>query len=435
MFILDKALQERANANNPVRVALIGAGYAGRGIAHQLLTPLTGIRLVAICNRTMERAERIFAEKQCESSRRVTTAQQLDQAVDAGVPAVTDDFHVVCDAESIDIIVDATGQVEYGARVALAALAGRKHLLLVNAELDATVGPLLKRYADDAGVILTNTDGDEPGVANKLFRLVKTIGYRPVMAGNIKGFVDVHRNPDTQRAFAAQVGQEPTMITSFADGTKLSMECTILANATGLAVGQSGMFGHKCEHVKDVIQHFSPEELLARPLVDYALGAQPGTGAFVVGYNDEPLKMDYMRYFKMGDGPLYVFYTPFHLPHLELALTIGRAVLFADAAVVAADGPVCDVVAVAKRPLRAGELLDGIGGFTCYGRIENYADSRSHNALPMGLSAGCRVVRDIPADAMLTYDDVEIPEDLTSLSLRRELESIYVPDAAAATAT
>ncbi|MFO0912494.1 MAG: hypothetical protein U0795_06040 [Pirellulales bacterium] len=435
MFILDKALQERANANNPIRVALVGAGYAGRGIAHQLLTPLTGIRLVAICNRTTERAERIFAEKQCEPSRRVTTAKQLDEAVEEGIPAVTDDFHIICDADSIDIVIDATGQVEYGARLALAVLAGRKHLILVNAELDATVGPLLKRYADDAGVVLTNTDGDEPGVANKLYRFVKTIGCRPVMAGNIKGFVDVHRNPDTQRAFAAQVGQDPTMITSFADGTKLSMECTILANATGLTVGQSGMFGHKCEHVKDVIQHFSPEELLARPLVDYALGAQPGTGAFVVGYNDEPLKMEYMRYFKMGDGPLYVFYTPFHLPHLEIAITIGRAVLFSDAAVAAIDGPVADVVAVAKRPLRAGDLLDGIGGFTCYGRIENYSDSRSQNALPMGLSAGCRVIRDVPADAMLTYDDVEFPEDLTSLALRRELESIFVPDAAAATAS
>lgn len=432
MIILDHALEARQRSGQPIRVALVGAGYAGRGIAHQLLTPIVGMRLVAICNRTPEKAERIFAEKQCGPVRHARTATQLDDAIAAQRPAVTDDYHLLCDAAQVDIVVDTTGQVEFGAQLALAALAGGKDLVLVNAELDATVGPLLKRRADAAGTILTNTDGDEPGVAHNLFRFVKTLGYRPVMAGNIKGFIDVRRNPQTQAAFAAKVNQDARMIASFADGTKLSLECTLLANATGLAVGQSGMFGHRCEHVQDILRHFSPDELLARPIVDYALGAQPGTGAFVVGYNDEPLKKEYMSYFKMGDGPLYVFYTPFHLPHLEVAITIGRAVLFRDAAVAPRSGPMADVVAVAKRPLTAGETLDGIGGFTCYGRIENYADSRALDALPIGLSQGCRLVRDLPIDAVVSYDDVELPEGQTSVALRRELEATFIPHAAPA---
>jgi len=307
----------------------------------------------------------------------------------------------------------------------MAAIDGHKHLVLVDAELDATVGPILKKKADEAGVVITNTDGDEPGVAMNLYRFVETIGYAPVMAGNIKGFIDRYRTPETQRAFAERVGQDPPMITSFADGTKLSMEATILANATGLRVGRRGMFGHACEHVRDVIDHFDAERLRECPLVDYALGAQPGTGAFVVGYNDEPIKSQYMQYFKMGDGPLYVFYTPYHLPHLQVAVTIGRAALFGDAAVAPLGPPVCDVVAVAKRDLSAGETLDGIGGFCCYGQNENADVTSRDRLLPMGLSENCRLLRNIPQDQPLTYDDVQLPADRLCDALRREQDALF----------
>src|SRR5206468_1743926 len=151
----------------------------------------------------------------------------------------------LCRAGGIDAIIEATGDVEFGAQVALEAIAHGKHVILSNAELDATVGPILKVYADRAGVVVTYTDGDEPGVAMNLFRFVKGAGYRPVLAGNLKGMIDYRRNPETQRAFAAENRLNPWMAASFADGTKLCMETTILANATGFHVARRGMLGHR----------------------------------------------------------------------------------------------------------------------------------------------------------------------------------------------
>jgi predicted homoserine dehydrogenase-like protein len=259
-------------------------------------------------------------------------------------------------------------------------------------------------------VILTGADGDEPGVAMNLLRFVRSIGLEPVLAGNIKGFYDPYRTPATQAEFAAATGQNAHMVTSFADGTKLSLETTLVANATGFAVRKRGMHGHRCAHVNDVIEHFSPDELRARPLVDFVLGAEPGSGAFVVGYGDDEFARAYLRTFKLGDGPLHVFYRPFHLPHLEVPFTVARAVLFQDAAVTALAGPVCETVAVAKRDLKADEALDGIGGFTCYGTIENSESARAQDLLPMGLGRGCRLKRDVPADQAISYADVELPE-------------------------
>jgi predicted homoserine dehydrogenase-like protein len=151
------------------------------------------------------------------------------------------------------------------------------------------------------------------------------------------------------------------------------------------------------------------ELLQSGGLVEYLLGAAPGTGAFVVGYNDEPAKQQYMKYFKMGSGPLYVFYTPFHLPQLQLPDTVARAVLLHDPTVTPLGAPSCEVVSVSKRDLKAGEELDGIGGFTCYGSIENAVTARSHGLLPMGISRGCRLKTDLPADREIGYGDVELP--------------------------
>jgi predicted homoserine dehydrogenase-like protein len=185
---------------------------------------------------------------------------------------------VVCKAANIDVVVEVTGTVEFGAQVAAACIAHRKHVVLVNAELDSTVGPVLKHQADRAGVVITNTDGDEPGVAMTLLRYVKTVGLRPVAAGNLKGIIDRYRTPDTQREFAAKHNQDAAKVTSFADGTKLSMEATILANATGFRVGQRGMYGPKCAHVRDMAGLLPSQQLLSSGLVDYALGAEPHTG-------------------------------------------------------------------------------------------------------------------------------------------------------------
>jgi predicted homoserine dehydrogenase-like protein len=411
MILVDNALEKRAQAHRPIRVGLVGAGYIGQGIAQQIVSHVPGMTLAAISNRTVAKGEAAYALGTDREPRRVREQAHLDAAIEEGRPAVTDDPSLLCASGAIDAIIEATGEIEFGAEVALTALDHRKHLVLMNAELDATVGPILKVKADEAGVVLTNTDGDQPGVVMNLLRFVRSIGYRPVLAGNVKGLIDPYRTPETQRAFAAAHGQGTKMITSFADGTKLAMEMAIVANATGFGVGQRGMYGPACDHAEEAGGLFPEDQLLNGGLVDYVLGAEPGPGVFVIGYNDNPTRKPYMEYFKMGTGPFYVFYTPYHLPHLEAPLTVARAVDFADAAVAAQGGPVCEVVTVAKTDLAADTRLDGIGGFHTYGVLDNAATSRRENLLPMGLSEDAILKRACPIDQPLTFDDVTLPDD------------------------
>ncbi len=379
---------------------------------------------MAIANRTMGAAREAYSAAGITEVRTVETRGALEQAIRDKHAAITDDASLVCEAEGIEAIVEATGTIEFGCAVVLRAIKHGKHIILMNVELDATLGPILKSYADRAGLVYTNTDGDEPGVAMNLIRFITSIGLKPVVAGNLKGLYDPYRTPDTQQRFAEAHHQKATAATSFADGTKLSMELTVLANATGFRVAKRGMYGPSLRHVNDSSKFFV-DKLLDAGMVDFLVGAAPSNGAFVLGYSDDPVKAAYLKYLKMGDGPLYTFYTPFHLPQLEVPLTVARAVLFGDATVAPFGPPACDALAVAKRDLKAGEILDGIGGFTCYALIENYDRSRQERGLPMALSNGCRLLRDIPKDQVLTYADVALPEGRLCDKLRDQQDEQF----------
>ena len=411
MIVVDELLRERARQGKPIRVGLVGAGAAARMIAIQLLTPVEGIRLVAIANRTPAHAVQIYADEGVTSPVSVSSVAALDDAIARGTPAVTDDAMLLCGSGSVDVIVDATGSVDFGAKLAMRAFENGKHVVLINTELDSTLGPILKVHADRAGVTITNTDGDEPGVAMTLFRYLESIGLKPVATGNLKGLVDLYRTPETQRGFAEKYSMNPRIVTSFADGTKLSMEATVLANATGFKVGKRGMYGKRCDHVNEIVNHLPLEQLLSGGLVDYALGAAPHSGAFVVVHEEHPAKKRNLGYFKMGDGPLYVFYTPYHLPHIQIAATIARAALLGDATVSPLGAPVCSVATFAKKDLKAGDVLDGVGGFTTYGVVENAGIFNAEKLLPMGLSEGARIKRDIRKDEPIAYVDVELPPE------------------------
>jgi predicted homoserine dehydrogenase-like protein len=221
--------------------------------------------------------------------------------------------------------------------------------------------------------------------------------------------VDYYRTPGTQKAFAAQHKLDARKSTSFADSTKLSMEATVLANATGFSVGRRGMYGPKCADVREMANLLPPDQMLTTGLVDYALGAAPYTGAFVIVHEDSPLKKMQLAYYKLGDGPFYAFYTPFHLPHVQIASTLGQVALFRDPTVAPSGGPVCEVIAIAKRDLKAGERLDGVGGYCTYGLVDNSSSARESNALPMGLSEDCTLLRDISKDQAISFADVKSP--------------------------
>jgi predicted homoserine dehydrogenase-like protein len=201
------------------------------------------------------------------------------------------------------------------------------------------------------------------------------------------------------------------------------METTVLANATGFRAGRRGMYGPACKHVQEIAERLPADAMLDTGLVDYALGAAPHTGAFVVVHEDSPLKKAQLAYYKLGSGPFYVFYTPFHLPHIQIASTIGRAVIHHDATVAPMGGPVCEVVTVAKRDLRAGERLDGVGGFCAYGLIENATEARALGALPIALSENCILRCDKRKDDVVSFDDVELPVGRQVDALWREQQA------------
>jgi predicted homoserine dehydrogenase-like protein len=232
--------------------------------------------------------------------------------------------------------------------------------------------------------------------------------------------VDYYRTPETQQGFAEKNDQDVRKVTSFADSTKLSMETTVLANATGFRAGRRGMLGPACSYVRELARLLPADEMLDGGIVDYCVGASPYTGAFVVVHEDNPYKQKQLAYYKLGDGPFYVFYTPFHLPHLQLPSTIGRAVIHNDPTVTPLGGPTCQVVTVAKKDLKAGERLDGVGGFCAYGLIDTDERAGNENALPISLSEDCVLVRDIAKDSVVRFDDVRLPATRLSDRLWRE---------------
>ena len=422
MLIIDTALKRREAANDPVKVALIGAGFMGRGFVNQVVNSTPGMRLVAICNRTQANAERAYQEAGVKDYAAVTTAAELDRLVRSGGHAITDDYRVICEAREVDVIVEATGAVEYGAHVVLHAIQHKKHMVLLNAEVDATVGPILAVKADEAGVVLTGCDGDQPGVEMNLVRFVEGLGLKPLVCGNIKGLQDPYRNPTTQKGFAERWGQDPAMVTSFADGTKISFEQALVANATGMTVHKRGMLGRAFDgHVNELTSMYDVEELERMGgAVDYVIGTKPAPGVYVLATQKDPKQQHFLNYYKMGEGPLYSFYTPYHLCHFEVPTTCARAVLFGDAAIRPLGAPMVEVVTTAKADLKAGQILDGLGGYCTYGQAERADVTAGEKLLPMGVAMGCVMKRDVPKDQVLTYDDVELPPGRLIDQLRAE---------------
>ncbi len=436
MILIDNALKKRQASGNPIRVGLVGAGFMGRGVALQICRYVPGMVLAAVANRTVAQARRAYAEAGELDVRQVETLDALEDCIRRGQPAITDDALLLSRAAGLDAIIEVTGAVEHGAHVVLTAINHGKHVVLLNAELDGTVGAILKVYADRAGVVYTVSDGDQPGVTLNLARFVLGLGVKPVLCGNIKGLHDPYRNPTTQEGFAKQWGQNPSMVTSFADGSKISFEQAVIANALGMEVAQRGMYGPTVApgtSISKAAEWYPTERLLdgGPGIVDYVVGAEPGPGVFILGTHDDPIQQHYLKLYKLGPGPLYCFYTPYHLCHFETPSSVARAVLFGDACLAPAGAPRVEVITAAKIDLRAGETLDGIGHYMTYGLAENYATAYAENLLPIGVAEGCTLLRDVPKDQALTYDDVVLPPGRLVDQLRREQLAHFGPPAAA----
>ena len=417
-----RQLRRRHERKQPIRVAVIGAGFMGRGLVYQL-TRMPGMFPALIVNRTLDHALAAFAAAGFDRQSVVASddPQVLDQAVQAGRPAVTREMEIAGAVANIDVIIEATGAVELGARQALAAIGHRKHFISFNAETDATVGCLLKKKADEAGVVYSNGDGDQPGVLMRLVEYVGGCGFEVLAAVNCKGFMNVRATPDSIMEWAVKQKTSPRMTAAFTDGTKMNIEQNVLCNAAGLLPVRRGMIGITTD-LKNALRDFVATGKLAGPgIVDYTLGGDFGGGVFVIGKRLEPCMVQpYLKYLKMGDGPEYLFYRPYHLCHIELPLSAAEAVLFGEPTIAPMGKPVAQTIAMAKRDLAAGVILDGIGGFNQYGQIDSAANARG--LLPIGLADGLRLKRPVKQDCPIALADVELPDDslIVQLWLQQE---------------
>ena len=422
MIIVDTALQAREAAGKPIRVGLVGAGFMGQGLTNQILNSVPGMTVVAIYNRTGNRARNVYRYAGRDDVVVAKTQGTLDDAIKSGKPVVTEDAFLLARSPLIDVLVDVTGAVEFGAHVILEAFAHGKDVVLMNAEVDATIGPILQVYAEKHGVMLSACEGDEPGVQMNLYRWVKGLGLTPRVMGNVKGLQDPYRTPTTQQGFAERWGQNPAMVTSFADGSKISFEQAIVANATGFGVAARGMSRGK-EYKGDVMkigEIYDIEDLRRRGgIIDYVVGT-PLTKVYCLAEHLDPKQQHYLNLYKMGEGPLYSFFVPYHLVHFEVHNAIARTVLLRDNVAKPLGGPVVEVCAVAKRDLKRGEVLDSYGMYMTYGEAVNAGEMSSGRYLPEGLVEGCRLLRDIGKDSVLAYDDVQLPEGRLADRLRAE---------------
>ena len=389
---LHELLRERAAQGRPVRVGLVGAGQMGIGLINQMEL-MVGMRAVAVADVVPGRATGGYAEAGVPDDLivQVNNADTAATAIEEGKRVTLADATTMAAIPNLDIVVEATGIPEVGAKVAWDAIINRKHIVQMNVETDATVGYILRRMAQAVGVIYTLTIGDEPGAAKDLYDFAHTLGFEIVCVGKGKNNpMDPTATPKSCAERAAQQDMNPKMLASFVDGTKTMVEMTSLGNGIGFVPDVRGMHGPQSspETLKQV---FVPKAdggvLNSTGVVEYATGSI-APGVFLIFTTDQAKIIKDLNYLSMGTGPYYSLYRPYHLTSLETPISIALAVLKGETTLATDHPPVVETVAVAKRDLKAGEKIDGIGGFTMYGTIEKASVARDKDWLPVGLASG-----------------------------------------------
>jgi len=392
-------------ANN-MRIGIIGMGAMGTGLLYQShITP--GIECTAVCDIDVQRCINALNSMQIPY-KVVSNSQEMNDVIARNAVAVCENGLSLAQCGMLQLVIEASGSIRPAVRHAITALNNHKHLILMNSEIDLTFGPILAQMAQENGVICTSCDGDQHGVLKHMIDDIKLWGFDLVMAGNIKGFLDRYSNPTTIISEADKRNLDYRMCTSYTDGTKLNIEMAIIANAYGLITKTPGMYGPRVTHVNNVFQCFDFNHLWEDrlPFVDYILGAEPGGGVFVIGHCNNHYQKQMLAYYKMGEGPYYLFYRPYHLCHIESMGTIINYVAKGHNFLRPSYGIQTNVYSYAKRKVRRGERLDGIGGYTCYGKIENLKDNIACPGLPICLAEDIVLTRDINRDQKILMSDI-----------------------------
>ncbi|CEG22547.1 3-hydroxybutyryl-CoA dehydrogenase [Planococcus massiliensis] len=430
MLGINRKLQELEQQGTIIKVGLVGAGQMGRGMVSQIES-MAGMRVVITADIQLENAAKAYTKSGVAISDVVKTDQaaEASEAVKAGKVVATTDAKLVTALPEVDVVVDATGVPDIGAKIAWDAILNKKHIVMLNVEADVTIGPLLKKMADASGVVYTGTAGDEPGAIMELYDFADALGFEVVALGKGKNNpLNLAANPDTAAEEAARKGASPKMLASFQDGTKTMVEMTAVANATGFLPDKPGMHGFVSD-VKGLPELFKLKEqggkVDHKRIVEYINGIAPGVFAIVASEKEEVNHE--MHYLSMGEGPNYVLYRPYHLTSLETPISIARAFIFNEATIAPWKGLQAETVAVAKTDLEEGQFLDSIGGFTVYGTILSAQAAKDKQALPMGLvDRHVQLKRAIKKGEIITYGDVVQTKESTIWRLRRMQDEMFV---------
>ena len=438
-------LAERAANNNPIRVGIIGAGKFGGGTIAQI-SLMKGIEVSVVADLNLSHARTAFAASQISEDELhvAKNANDIDDLIRSGKRAVIEDGLAVPHSELVDVVVEATGIPDVGARMAYEAITNGKHVVMVNVEADVTIGPILRRLADSAGVTYTCVDGDQPGCTMNIIEWATTLGFEVVAAGRGTIFFDDDRagTPDTvpeRFGFSDEMLERRSinlkMFNTFRDGTKAQVEMTALANMAGLVPDVRGMH-EPSVNLADIPQRFSLQEegglLNQTGVIELAnsIGTDGQTmlpdplkmGVFAVIRTEHPFIQEDLKMYHVhpgGNDNNYLLYRPYHLVAVEAPISIAQAVLFNKPTGTPLPTPMAEVITVAKRPLEEGETLDGGGGYTVNGISEKATIAHKERLLPLGLAYGARLNVDVEEGQAITYDMVELQTDSFVYKLRQ----------------
>lgn len=392
-------------------IAVIGLGKMGEPLIRHIKK--TNHRLAAAVEINLARGKEVLSKAGLKYEI-ANSEEDAHKIMERGETVLTDNIDIALELEDVNVVIDATGNINAGAHIAWKCINKKKNIVMLNAELDATIGPILSRLAKSAGIVYTGDVGDEPGsIMHYLYEPLKQIGLDILVAGKGKNNpLNPYATPSSLKEASDKAKLNPRILTSFVDGTKTMIEMTILSNATGLLPDVRGMHG-PIANLTDLVKIFRLKTeggiLNNLHVVDYVIGIAPGV--FVIATTDDEIIMENLKYLKVGEGPNFLFYRPYHLPGSETLLSAVKAVC-ENKAVIQPIGYFSETVAAAKRDLSPGEKIDGIGGYTVYGVIERRSRASSEGLLPIGLSESATVKRSVKKDEILTFDDVEIPDGL-----------------------
>lgn len=421
---LARDLAARAGTGKPIRIGLVGAGEMGTDIVSRV-AHMTGIEIGAISELKAGAAAKSVEIAYGERDRavEVATADAANAAMEAGRIAITDRVEALLDSGLIDVVVDATGVPAVGAEIGLGAMERGKHLVMMNVEADVTIGAYLRAEAERLGVVYSLGAGDEPSSCMELIEFVSAMGHRIVSAGKGKNNpLNIDATPDAYTEEAIRRHMNPRMLVEFVDGSKTMVEMAAIANATGLIPDKPGMHGPAAarDELNRVLIPQSAGGVLSsgEGRVDYTIGKGVAPGVFVVAEMDHPRIWERMEDLKMGKGPYFTFFRPYHLTSLEVPLTCARVVLYGKADMVPLDRPVAEVCAVAKKDLAVGDTLDQIGEYCYRAWIMEAAEARAVGAIPCGLLAGAKVTAPIRKGGLITGANTALPADSRIAALR-----------------